>query len=71
MARQLDGERSRPGQVHHVEPVVQTEGREGLAEIRNGEEVGQIHQQDTRELSGGLEVERDAHPTASRRSVLY
>ena len=26
-------------QVHHVEPLLQTEGGEGLAEVREGEEA--------------------------------
>ena len=37
VARFVDGEHPEPDQVRHAEPLFETEGREGHAEIREGE----------------------------------
>ncbi len=47
-------------QVHHAEPLLEAEGGEGLAEVREGEDTQGQDRHNTRELHGGSQVQGDA-----------
>jgi len=67
----LDGERPGPGQVRDAESLVQAQGREGHAEVRDGAQTAPTHRQDPRGVPPGLEAQGDAHPSALGGALLH
>ena len=71
LAGLLDGECAGPGQVRHAQPQLQAQGREGLAEVREGAQAEGGDRQDPRGVHGRPQVQGDEDQAESRGPLLH